>query len=91
MNELLGWYGYDKVSSRDTQGLNLHHFASPPSPSRHDSDTSSDDDDTANSPANSPPPGKQVQGASQGILAGLYLFGWKSGSINKLYLGKAKW
>ncbi|XP_063234231.1 sine oculis-binding protein homolog isoform X2 [Bacillus rossius redtenbacheri] len=27
MNELLGWYGYDKVDSRDTQGLNLHHFA----------------------------------------------------------------
>ena len=28
MNELLGWYGYEKVDSRDTQGLNLTHFAS---------------------------------------------------------------
>ncbi|KAG0430814.1 hypothetical protein HPB47_022356 [Ixodes persulcatus] len=28
MNELLGWYGYEKaVDSRDTQGLNLTHFA----------------------------------------------------------------
>ncbi|KAK8764208.1 hypothetical protein V5799_033182, partial [Amblyomma americanum] len=28
MNELLGWYGYEKVvDRRDTQGLNLGHFA----------------------------------------------------------------
>ncbi|XP_067000795.2 sine oculis-binding protein homolog [Anabrus simplex] len=51
MNELLGWYGYDKLDSRDTQGLNLHHFAqrSPSdgessdaggsSPGRHDGGT----------------------------------------------------
>ncbi|XP_015906916.2 sine oculis-binding protein homolog isoform X1 [Parasteatoda tepidariorum] len=28
MNEILGWYGFEKVDSRDTQGLNLTHFAS---------------------------------------------------------------
>ncbi|XP_077977796.1 uncharacterized protein LOC144433365 [Glandiceps talaboti] len=27
MNELLGWYGYDKVDETDTQGLQLNHFA----------------------------------------------------------------
>ncbi|XP_070568163.1 sine oculis-binding protein homolog A-like isoform X2 [Ptychodera flava] len=27
MNELLGWYGYDKVDETDTQGLRLNHFA----------------------------------------------------------------
>lgn len=32
MNELLGWYGYGKVDSRDTQGLNLQHFATVTSP-----------------------------------------------------------
>lgn len=32
MNELLGWYGYEKVDSRDTQGLNLQHFSSALSP-----------------------------------------------------------
>jgi len=37
MNELLGWYGYDKLDSRDTQGLNLHHFAAQRSPSDLDS------------------------------------------------------
>jgi hypothetical protein len=37
MNELLGWYGYDKLDSRDTQGLNLHHFAAQKSPSDLDS------------------------------------------------------
>ena len=37
MNELLGWYGYDKLDSRDTQGLNLHHFATQRSPSDLDS------------------------------------------------------
>lgn len=39
MNELLGWYGYDKVvDSRDTQGLNLTHFAASSSDSgREDS------------------------------------------------------
>ena len=26
MNELLGWYGYDKVDSADTQHLNLQQF-----------------------------------------------------------------
>uniref|UniRef100_A0A1B6CKD9 Sine oculis-binding protein homolog n=1 Tax=Clastoptera arizonana TaxID=38151 RepID=A0A1B6CKD9_9HEMI len=29
MNELLGWYGYEKVDRKDTQALNLHHFATP--------------------------------------------------------------
>lgn len=37
MNELLGWYGYEKLDSRDTQGLNLHHFAAQRSPSDLDS------------------------------------------------------
>lgn len=57
MNELLGWYGYEKVDSRDTQGLNLHHFAGPSSPTTppttHHSDSSSD----VTSPTASPPPG----------------------------------
>lgn len=26
MNELLGWYGYDKVNSTDTERLNLEHY-----------------------------------------------------------------
>ncbi|CAD6227839.1 GSCOCG00006297001-RA-CDS [Cotesia congregata] len=30
MSELLGWYGYGKVDSRCTRGLNLDHFASRP-------------------------------------------------------------
>jgi hypothetical protein len=28
MNELLGWYGYEKLDTRDTQALNLQHFKS---------------------------------------------------------------
>lgn len=28
MNELLGWYGYDKLDTREAQGLNLRRFAS---------------------------------------------------------------
>ena len=27
MNELLGWYGYDKVDEGDTEKLDLHQFA----------------------------------------------------------------
>ncbi|XP_057319323.1 sine oculis-binding protein homolog A isoform X1 [Microplitis mediator] len=30
MSELLGWYGYGKVDSRCTRGLNLNHFATRP-------------------------------------------------------------
>ena len=26
MNELLGWYGYEKLDTRDTKDLNLRHF-----------------------------------------------------------------
>ena len=34
MNELLGWYGYDKVvDHEDTQGLNLQRFTTQDSPS----------------------------------------------------------
>lgn len=28
MNELLGWYGYDKINAGDTQALNLSLFSS---------------------------------------------------------------
>ena len=28
MNELLGWYGYDRVDSQDTQHLDLQRFTS---------------------------------------------------------------
>lgn len=41
MNEFLGWYGYDKVDSRDTQGLDLHHF-SRRRPSATEDDSSDD-------------------------------------------------
>lgn len=34
MSELLGWYGYDKVDSGCTRGLNLDHFT-PLSSARH--------------------------------------------------------
>ncbi|XP_075227564.1 uncharacterized protein LOC142328012 isoform X2 [Lycorma delicatula] len=30
MNELLGWYGYDKVDRKDTEGLDLGHFSAAP-------------------------------------------------------------
>lgn len=43
MNELLGWYGYDKVDSRDTQGLNLNHFATCKMSRRSPSETDSSD------------------------------------------------
>ncbi|KAG8287800.1 hypothetical protein J6590_030363 [Homalodisca vitripennis] len=71
MNELLGWYGYGKVDSRDTQGLKLQHFASsnrtmghgsPPSPSDSSSDGEGDGEGLRVSPhcspSSSPPPVK---------------------------------
>ncbi|GBM92075.1 hypothetical protein AVEN_16585-1 [Araneus ventricosus] len=54
MNELLGWYGYDKL---DTRGLNLKHLnqhfptsSSSSSPLRHDEDFSEDDMGLSRSP-----------------------------------------
>ncbi|GFX19172.1 uncharacterized protein TNCV_3013161 [Trichonephila clavipes] len=54
MNELLGWYGYDKL---DTRGLNLKHLnqnfptsSSSSSPMRHDEDFSEDDTGLSRSP-----------------------------------------
>ncbi|XP_055934572.1 sine oculis-binding protein homolog isoform X2 [Argiope bruennichi] len=54
MNELLGWYGYDKL---DTRGLNLKHLnqhfptsSSSSSPLRHDEDFSEDDTGLSRSP-----------------------------------------
>ncbi|GBM10413.1 hypothetical protein AVEN_225521-1 [Araneus ventricosus] len=54
MNELLGWYGYDKL---DTRGLNLKHLnqhfptsSSSSSPMRHDEDFSEDDMGLSRSP-----------------------------------------
>ena len=58
MNELLGWYGYEKVNSSDTEHLNLERYTSgdkddPLSPSddlsRDDSFDSGDDNASQNS------------------------------------------
>lgn len=64
MNELLGWYGYDKVDSRDTQGLNLHHFAANKiiNSRRSPSDADSSDVEGARSSSS---PGRR-DGSSQG-------------------------
>lgn len=64
MNELLGWYGYDKVDSRDTQGLNLHHFAAHrmAASRRSPSDADSSDAEGARSSSS---PGRR-DGSSQG-------------------------
>ena len=64
MNELLGWYGYDKVDSRDTQGLNLHHFAANrmANSRRSPSDVDSSDVEGARSSSS---PGRR-DGSSQG-------------------------
>lgn len=44
MNELLGWYGYEKVvDRRDTQGLNLGHFAASSSDEEEDERCSGQD------------------------------------------------
>ncbi|KAK6620693.1 hypothetical protein RUM43_010988 [Polyplax serrata] len=58
MNELLGWYGYDKVDSRDTQGLNLHHFSSSKMASVRRSPSEADSSD-AEGTRNSGSPGRK--------------------------------
>jgi len=49
MNEFLGWYGYDKVDSKDTQGLDLHHFGR-----RRRSAAGTDDDSSDDARSSSP-------------------------------------
>lgn len=64
MNELLGWYGYDKVDSRDTQGLNLHHFSANKMASARRSPSEADSSD-AEGAKNSGSPGRR-DGSSHG-------------------------
>lgn len=81
MNELLGWYGYEKVDSRDTQGLNLTHFASnnspgsnnnppncvsPPSSALEGSD-GSEDGESHHETADGPPSRLRSDSASPGL------------------------
>lgn len=44
MNELLGWYGYDKVNSKDTEHLNLERYTTTSGLNDEDEDLSDDDD-----------------------------------------------
>lgn len=52
MNELLGWYGYDKVNSADTEHLNLERYTgiddvrSPTDGGSRDDDSICSDDDS---------------------------------------------
>ncbi|XP_035217472.1 sine oculis-binding protein homolog A-like isoform X2 [Stegodyphus dumicola] len=55
MNELLGWYGYEKVDSRDTQGLNLTHFAS-----KNNSNAAADNNNSTNGIS---PPSSAMEGS----------------------------
>ncbi|KAK7870285.1 hypothetical protein R5R35_001010 [Gryllus longicercus] len=71
MNELLGWYGYDKVDARDTQGLNLHHFASsaPPaqrSPPQVSSQAEAPGAPPARPPAAAPDASSSASGSANG-------------------------
>lgn len=72
MNELLGWYGYDKVDSRDTKGLNLHHFAASRMSSGRRSPSDADSSDVEGARSNSSP--CRRDGSSQGSppLPGIY-------------------
>ncbi|GFY76991.1 sine oculis-binding protein homolog [Trichonephila inaurata madagascariensis] len=89
MNELLGWYGYDKL---DTRGLNLKHLnqnfptsSSSSSPMRHDEDFSEDDTGLSRSPQ---PDSESVTSNTNGgtivcawcLKTGLKLFTLKSSS-----------
>ncbi|XP_076357628.1 uncharacterized protein LOC143250649 [Tachypleus tridentatus] len=47
MNELLGWYGYEKLNSRDKQGLNLQHFTAVVSPRTPSTPGGSGSEDTS--------------------------------------------
>ncbi|XP_013794724.1 sine oculis-binding protein homolog isoform X1 [Limulus polyphemus] len=47
MNELLGWYGYEKLDSRETQGLNLQHFTAATSPRTSSTPDGSGSEDTS--------------------------------------------